>query len=929
MTPSISPTVQHYIDVIINGPARYTERHDFNSALALVIVLGVLVGQLVLFYVILRGIFKFFQNIPALFSLLLRKCGIGEKDSAQTFLELTFPADTTKSAFATEQLHILLRGLVKYYGIWDRLAARKKPYSLELVGTNDDGIRYILMIPESERETVEHNLLSFLPGLKIRQVEDYATSIPDDTTEVVELRLAGDFILPLKNNKALEEHDPFAYLTGHMAKLAPGELVAMQIVTVPVFRNTHHRVLRRQVSMESRIALGKDVFSEIKPQRTPLGSAFWFLWSPPLWFLAAMGKIVGTVGEIIFAMLPDDRNSANTNSSKDKRRLDNPYDMEMSQLVKEKLDQQLFEVTLRILVSSPDAATHYSRVNAMVEAFRSFSSTYQSIGVRQPVPLLAPKGKRLEQYRTRLLSPHHVSQQTILSSSELSDLYHFPNTDLTKTEGFVKSRSRELAAPLSIKHSDADLDVIVGVNVHGGDYQEIGMTLEQRQKHTYVIGKTGTGKTTLLKSSIYQDMVNGKSLAVFDPHGDMFQELLSIVPKNRQKDVVVFDPSDSEWPIGLNILDPGIDFASEDVKHARITSTVLSVFRKLADDNQWGPRMEHILRNATLTALQLPNPSLYTLQRLLTDKKYQREAAKALEDPVLKQFWDKEFKLLGTMQLSTVTAPLTHRLGHFITSKMSRHILLQEKSTLRIAEIMNDGKILIVNLSKGDVGEDRSLFFGTILTSFIWMAAYQRTKIPEKQRKDFFVYVDEFQNFATPQFSDITSEGRKYHVSLIVSHQNIAQIEDKDIVKVVASNASTIICLKVGPEDEAFILPYMRPEVERGDIVNLAPYHFYMKTTGDVSKDAFSGMTVPLDIEESNKVKQSVTASSRKQYATPKTEVEQYLKVLFGQEKKNDSSEKPKRPAPKRVSPTKQTKTPRKSSVKSPKSKSLGRVHEG
>ena len=168
-------------------------------------------------------------------------------------------------------------------------------------------------------------------------------------------------------------------------------------------------------------------------------------------------------------------------------------------------------------------------------------------------------------------------------------------------------------------------------------------------------------------------MLNGKGLAVFDPHGDMFQELLSIVPKDRQKDVVVFDPSDGEWPIGLNILDPGIEFESEDVKHARITSTVLSVFRKLADDSQWGPRMEHILRNTTLTALQLPNPSLYTLQRLLTDKKYQREAAKTLDDPVLKQFWDKEFKLLGTMQLSTVTAPLTHRLGHFITSKMSRH----------------------------------------------------------------------------------------------------------------------------------------------------------------------------------------------------------------------------------------------------------------
>jgi len=277
---------------------------------------------------------------------------------------------------------------------------------------------------------------------------------------------------------------------------------------------------------------------------------------------------------------------------------------------------------------------------------------------------------------------------------------------------------------------------------------------------------------------------------------------------------------------------------------------------------------------------------------LLTDKKYQREVAKNLDDPVLKQFWDKEFKLLGSMQMSTVTAPLTHRLGHFITSKMSRHILLQEKSTVRIADIMDEGKILLVNLSKGDIGEDQSQFFGTILTSFIWMAAYQRTRIPEKQRRDFFVYVDEFQNFATPQFSEITSEGRKYHVALIVSHQNIAQIEDKSIVKVVASNASTIICLKVGPEDEAFILPYMKPEVESGNIVNLAPYHFYMKTTGDVSEDAFSGMTVPLDVEESSKTKDAVVAQSRKKYATPKAKVEECLKLLFGESGKK--TEKPK-----------------------------------
>jgi hypothetical protein len=884
------PNFHQLFDTLLNGPAHYTVRHHFGDLQTLVFVLGILLAELVAVYVMVYGVFVFVRSIPALFSLTLRKAGIGEKDIPQTFLELTFPADTTKSAFATEQLHILLQGLVKYYGFWDRTAAHKKPYSLELVGTHDDGIRYVLMVPTSEADIVQRNVLSFLPGLKVRPIEDYATAVPDTGTQVAELRLQADFILPLQDHKALQEHDFMAFLTGHMTKLAADELVAFQIVAVPVFSNTHRRISRRQQRIESRIALGKELGSQITQQRTPLGYALWLVWYPPLWFGAAMGKLVMAIGDILFSMFSKEHELPEfLKSGKDKLRSDNPYDQEVSKLVKSKLDQQLFEVTMRILVSSSDGGTHYSRINALVESFKPFRSTYQSIGSRQPVPLLAPRSTRLAAFRARSLAPHHLSQQTILSSSELADLYHFPNTDMTKTEGLIKSRSRELAAPLSIKRSDAALDVMVGVNAHGGELQPIGMTLAQRQKHAYVIGKTGTGKTTMLTSMIYQDMVNGKGLAVLDPHGDMFRELLAIVPESRRKDVVVFDPSDRDYPVGLNILDPGIEFANEDDKHEWITSSVLSVFERLADEKQWGPRMEHNLRNATLTALQLPNPSLYTIQRLLTEKSYQSEVAKTLKDPVLKQFWAKEFKLLGTMQLANATAPLTHRLGHFMTAKMSRHILLQEKSTLRIADIMNEGKILLVNLSKGDIGEDQSFFFGTILTSLIWMAAYQRTKIPEKDRRDFFLYVDEFQNFATKQFTDITSEGRKFHISLIASHQNIAQVEDKSILKIVAGNSHAMICLKASPEDEAFILPYMEPAVEKGDIVNLTPYHFFMKTTADESEDAFSGQTAPLDVEVSDKVAKAVVAYSRKHYGMPKAKVESQMEKLFAEPEKKPS----------------------------------------
>lgn len=858
--------MQQLIDTLINGPARYTQEHNFSSGWALVFVLTIFVIECGAVYFLFLLTVKFFQYTRTFFSAFLRRIGVGKYEVEYIFLQLIFPSDTTKSAYATEQLHILMRSMVKYRGFWDRLAARKQPYSLELVATKDDGIRYIIRIPKLEAETVKRTLISFLPGLKISETEDYLPETIETGWGIAELKLSNDFALPLVDHKTLEEHDPIAYLTGHMRSLLPDELVAFQVVAVPVFNNTHPNELRHIRDTQHRIALSKELTSKLTAYKIDVRRILLRVLIAPFWLLWLVFKIL----EHIFL-----------SSSSDKRLPGDPYEQELGKTIKTKLDQHLFEVSIRMLVVSPDNDT--ARINALVSSFNTFTATNQSITNRRRLPFTSAD-KWLVRFRERSLLRHIASQQTILSSSELSDLYHFPNTDLTKTEGLVKSRSRELAAPLSIKRSGTKLDVIVGANAFGGEVQEIGMTLGQRQKHTYIIGKTGTGKTTLLKSSIYQDMYNGKGLAVLDPHGDMFRELLSIVPENRRKDVVVFDPSDRDFPVGLNILDPGIDFENDDDKHEWITSAVLSIFKKLSDEAQWGPRMEHILRNTTLTALQTPKPSLYTLQRLLTDKKYQKEVAKTLKDPVLKQFWDKEFKMMGSMQMSAATAPLTHRLGHFITSKMSRHILLQEKSTVRIADIMNEGKILLVNLSKGDIGEDQSEFFGTILTALIWMAAYQRTKIPEKRRKDFFVYVDEFQNFATPQFGAITSEGRKFHVSLIVSHQNIAQMEDKDLVKVIAGNAATIICLKANPEDEAFILPYMKPEVEKGDIVNLAPYHFYMKVATEDSEEAFSGQTVPLDIEESEKLRKAVVANSRKKDATPKAKVEKYLEALLNGE---------------------------------------------
>jgi hypothetical protein len=271
-----------------------------------------------------------------------------------------------------------------------------------------------------------------------------------------------------------------------------------------------------------------------------------------------------------------------------------------------------------------------------------------------------------------------------------------------------------------------------------------------------------------------------------------------------------------------------------------------------------------------------------TIQKLLTNTAYRQSVTATLKDPVLKQFWVDEFKMFGHMQKADMISPLTNKLGEFITSPMSRHILLQAESTIHLSDILDNEKILLVNLSKGNLGEERSGFFGTLIISLIQMAAYQRAQVPENKRRDFFLYIDEFQNFANAHFADIFSEARKFHVFIIPSHQNVAQIEDVKTAKVVLGNSGTIISLKNGPDDEAVILPFMEPEVKKGEIVNLPPHHFFMKVTNEDSEDAFSGETVPLDVKGSDRISDFVIANTRKNYATSRAIVEKQLNILFG-----------------------------------------------
>ena len=853
------------LNTFINGPADYTLSHKLSPLPTLSIILGALAVELSLLALLAAALVAAIINIRSILTWVLRRIGLGGPQAPYCFLQLTIPSKVAKSAFSTEQLHILLRQLDSGIPIWTRLASWKVPYALEIAATKAKGTRFVVRIPESYAATIERTLRSYLPDIGITRTSDYLESFHEQTLHVCELKLAGDFALPLASHAALHEHDPVAYLTGHMRELQADELAAFQLVVAPLRNNTHPAVLRRIRRLRSIIAGSRAITPQLRSNRLATKNTLLIVAFAPLVIALAM---ITWASEVVMSVMTNGTPKFMPLLPGTRRPTGDPYELELAGAIKAKLDQPLFEVSVRLAFVSNDQAEAQRRLQDIAAAFQPFNSAMQAF---RPIRSKLKAHTLVRQFRARTLSSHLIMNPTILASAELSDLYHLPHDNDARTEGLMTHREHKLPAPLSQR--TADFDVILGQSNYGQISSPIGLTLDERRRHTYIIGKTGMGKTTLLKSAIYQDMMAGKGVAVLDPHGDLFHELIGLVPPHRIEDVVIFNPADRNHPVGLNILNPGITFASDDDRREWITSLVITVFKKLSDAKYWGPKMEHILRNATLTALSLPDPTLYTIQRLLTDQPFRTATAAKLDDPILKQFWVHEFSLMGKMQLAAAIAPLTQRIGQFITATMSRHILLQSMSTLSVQSVMDEGRILLVNLSKGELGEDQSTFFGTLLTSLIWTCAYQRAKLPEAARRDFFLYVDEFQTFATPAFGEIISEGRKFRVALTASHQNIAQIEDTRLLKTLTANSSSLICFKASPDDEALIAPFMAPEVTPGDITALAPYQFFIKTSGPVTEDAFSAVTVPLEVAFSQITAEAVTAASHKRYALPKPEV--------------------------------------------------------
>ena len=398
--------------------------------------------------------------------------------------------------------------------------------------------------------------------------------------------------------------------------------------------------------------------------------------------------------------------------------------------------------------------------------------------------------------------------------------------------------------------------------------KRFGLKTDDRRRHVYIVGKTGMGKTVMLENMVIQDIQRGYGVGVVDPHGEFAERILDFVPANRINDVIYFNPADLDYPIAFNIMekvDPG---------HRHLVAAgLLGVFKKIWPD-VWSARMEYILNNCISALLEYPGSTLLGINRMLADPAYRKKVVENVQDPVIKAFWVQEYASFTQRYEVEAKAAIQNKVGQFISTPLIRNIIGQVKSTIDMRKIMDEGKILIMNLSKGRIGEENSRLLGALLITKIQLAAMSRVDMPEEKRQDFYLYVDEFQNFATESFVNILSEARKYRLSLILAHQYITQMEE-EVRDAVFGNVGTIISFRVGAEDAEFLEKEFLPELCANDLVNLTKYDIYLRLMIDgMAGRPFSAETLPPFLKPQESSREKIINVCRERYSTPRETVE-------------------------------------------------------
>ena len=734
----------------------------------------------------------------ALFSVLLPK--VSPKDA-----EALSSIDRTREKIAVmEQLYRSLRDI--HDSSWHEFLYGEPVFSLELtIPEAGSEVLFYIAVPKRFSESVEKIIQGLYPEGEVYRVKDYNIFNPFGQSAAVIISAARNEYLPLQTYQTLEA-DPLRLFVGAFARVAEkGEGAAIQIVAKPARRDWGEHLSH----ISDLLRKGKSLSRAMKEAGG----------------ITILGILEGFVKEV-----------TKKQGKEEKQKESEPQNESLLKLIDRKASKPLFEASIRVIASAESRVRAEELITTISAPFQSFSNPNVN-----EISIIPQKGTSFKEFIYQFSFRLLASKRLILSSEELASFFHFPNTPQDSPKIKVL-KSHEAPASIEIPKSG----ILLGTNVYRGEETEVRMTDEDRRRHLYVIGQTGVGKSVFMKEMIRQDIVNGKGVCFIDPHGDAAEDILSYIPPERAQDLIYFNPGDTARPMGLNMLEYDPRYPEQ---KTFIVNELMDIFNKLYDMSvAGGPMFEQYFRNATMLVMDDPSSgnTLLEINRVLVDSSFRKLKLSKSTNPVVKQFWTQiAEKAGGEASLQNMVPYISSKFDTFLSNEIMRPIIAQEKSSFNFREIMDGSKILIINLSKGRLGELNSSLIGLIMVGKLLMAAFSRADLPDAERKDFYLYIDEFQNVTTKSIATILSEARKYRLDLVITHQFIGQLEE-EIKKAVFGNVGSMVSFRIGVEDTEMMEKQFAPVFSADDLLNLDNYHGYarMLIRGQTSRP-FSFVTIP------------------------------------------------------------------------------------
>lgn len=826
-----------------------------------------------IFFIILN-ILAFIAGFVVLLVLLEIFCQWQQKRRSQKTASMVLSVRVAKENEAgpivAEQIFATVHGIARKLSLWDRLRGlHQEQVSFEIANTGRNIVFYV-HFPLALRNLVEGQIYAQYPNVEITEVPDYSASLAGknfDNAVGVELTLQEPDLFPIKrypqfeDKKAKVSLDSLSAITATLSKLNDFEEQAwIQLIVRPMeerWRLNFVKCIR---------IIKKGIFLNIESLQKAYAKAFCsrnrisrIVFFPLYFFFGIQGVFSGTNAFELGGKSHGEVEEQVSRSHEKETTLVAAID---------KVGKLMYEANIRIVY-----IPKIKNIETAMVKLREIAGSFKQFNIPHLNGFMIEKFIRdasiVERYRHR-----EMKNPFVLNTEELATIYHMPNlTVMTPNIYWVRSKKLEPPTDLPFKNGSEEEITLLGRTNFRGHRQEFGIKMGDRRRHIYIIGKTGMGKSTLLENMIFSDIQEGRGLAVIDPHGDLADAVLRFIPSHRTNDVVIFDPSDRDYPVAFNMLE-NIDPAFNTI----VCSGLVGIFKKIYAES-WGPRLEHILRNTILSLLEYPNTTMLGIPRILQDRDFRKKVLRKITDPIVKSFWVNEFEKMDPKIRVEAISPILNKVGQFLSSPIIRNILGQPKSAVDLRFAMDHKKIVIINLSKGKIGEDTSSLLGAMLITKFQLDAMSRANIAEKDRTDFYLYVDEFQNFATDSFATILSEARKYKLNLTMANQYIAQMPE-EVRDAVFGNVGTIMSFQVGFDDAEYISMQYGEEVTPADLVSLSKYTAYTRLLIDgMPSKTFSMDTLPPPVytPEEGRI-EKIFKFSRERYATRREVVEDKIR---------------------------------------------------